>query len=43
MALKGSITQGFSSLGRMGQEGKEDPVELLDFIARSAKVGFLEC
>lgn len=42
-ALKGSVTQGFASLGRMGQEGKDDPVELLDVIARSAKAGFWEC
>lgn len=40
MALKGSVAQGFASLGRMGQEGEADTVELLGIRARSAKAGF---
>lgn len=35
--------QGFDSLGKMGQEGKDDPIELLGIRVGSANVGFLEC
>lgn len=42
-ALKGSVTQGFASLGRRGQEGKDDPIELRGVVASSAKGGFSEC
>lgn len=43
MALKGSVAQGFASLGRMGREGEADTVELLGIRARSAKAGFSGC